>query len=115
MLVSGGGGLAGVIVSHLVEAWGVRKVVLASRRGPDAGQVAELTAQGVEVAGVACDVTDRAAVRRLFDDFAITGVIHTAGVLDDGVVASLTPGQVESVLRPKVDGAWNLHEASLGP
>jgi len=112
VLFSGGGGLARVVVQHVVETWGVRGVVLAGRRGPDAGHVAELTAQGVEVAGVACDVADRGAVRKMFDEFEISAVIHTAGVLDDALLESLTPGQVESVLRPKVDGAWNLHEAS---
>ena len=88
LVTGGGGGLARVIVRHMIETWGVRRVVLASRRGPDADHVAELTAQGAEVAAVACDVADRAAVRKVFDEFAISGVIHTAGVLDDGVCSS---------------------------
>jgi malonyl CoA-acyl carrier protein transacylase/thioesterase domain-containing protein/acyl carrier protein len=114
LVTGGGGGLAGVIVRHLVDDKAVRRVLLVGRRRPEAETVAELVAHGVEAVAVACDVADREAVRRLFDEFPITGVMHTAGVLDDAVITSLTPQRLDSVLRPKVDGAWNLHEASAG-
>jgi polyene macrolide polyketide synthase len=117
VLVTGGGGLAAVITRHLVRDCGVRHVLLASRRGPTAPGMdelaAELSADGVQVAAVACDVADRDAVAQVFDQFEVSAVIHTAGVLDDAVLASLQPGQVDAVLRPKVDGSWNLHQASL--
>jgi polyketide synthase 7 len=63
---------------------------------------------------VACDVSDRAAVAALLADLStehpLTGVIHAAGVLDDAVIGSLTAERIDTVLRAKVDAAWNLHE-----
>ncbi|WP_261864600.1 SDR family NAD(P)-dependent oxidoreductase, partial [Mycobacterium marinum] len=122
VLITGGTGMvAAVLARHLVSSYGVKHVVLASRRGDAAAGVeelvADLAAAGAAVAVVACDVADRAAVTRLLDHVStchppLTGVIHAAGTLDDAVIASLTPDRVDAVLRAKVDGAWNLHEAT---
>ncbi|WP_436792075.1 SDR family NAD(P)-dependent oxidoreductase, partial [Yinghuangia sp. YIM S10712] len=123
VLITGGtGGLGALAARHLATRHGVRNLVLVSRRGPKApgadALVAELTAAGASVTVAACDAADRADLARVIDeipaDRPLTGVVHTAGVLDDGVIASLTPEQVEGVLRPKVDAAWNLHELTLG-
>ncbi|MEU1806701.1 type I polyketide synthase [Streptomyces sp. NPDC019937] len=121
VLITGGtGGLGGELARHLVAERGVRRLLLAGRRGaeaPDAAELRdELTAHGAEVSVAACDVTDPAAIARLLADVParhpLTAVVHTAGVLDDGVIASLTPERVDTVLRPKVDAAWHLHEAT---
>ncbi|MEW1672662.1 type I polyketide synthase [Streptomyces noursei] len=117
VLITGGtGGLGRVVARHLVAEHGVRSLLLVSRRGPDAEGVEELVAElgrcGAEVSVVACDVTDRGAVGELVSGHRIGAVVHTAGVLDDGVVGSLTAERLAAVLRPKVDAAWHLHEAT---
>ncbi|TDV49775.1 polyketide synthase 12 [Actinophytocola oryzae] len=121
VLVTGGlGVLGGALARHLVAAHGVRDLVLTGRRGADTpgatDLVAELTAAGARVRAVACDVADRDAVRDLLASAgdSLTAVVHAAGVLDDGVVASLTPERVDTVFRPKVDGAVHLHELTSG-
>ncbi|MGB3442767.1 MAG: beta-ketoacyl reductase, partial [Actinophytocola sp.] len=57
---------------------------------------------------------DRAAVRDLLaaipPEHPLTAVVHAAGVLADGALATQTPETFDTVLRPKVDGAWHLHE-----
>ncbi|MDT3398605.1 SDR family NAD(P)-dependent oxidoreductase, partial [Streptomyces sp. B1866] len=114
VLVTGGtGALAGHVARWLAEH-GAEHVVLAGRRGPD-GEGAEVLRAGLVAAGVKatvarCDVADRDAVRLLLDAHRPSAVVHTAGVLDDGLLTSLTPDQVERVLRPKLLGARNLHE-----
>ncbi|MET8055037.1 beta-ketoacyl reductase, partial [Streptosporangium sp. NPDC005286] len=121
VLITGGtGGLGGLFARHVVAERGVRRLLLTSRRGLEApGAVelrAELIAHGVEVAIVACDVADRGQVVALLAgvdaEHPLTAVIHTAGVLDDGTIPSLSPERLETVLRPKVDAAWHLHELS---
>ncbi|WP_312033476.1 SDR family NAD(P)-dependent oxidoreductase [Nocardia veterana] len=118
VVVAGGGELGGLVVRHLVTECGVRRVVVASRSGGGAELAAEMAAVGAEIWCVACDLADAQDTRRLVDKVsewgALTAVVYTAGVLDDGVVASLSPEQVARVLRSKVDGAWSLHEATRG-
>ncbi|MFE9462047.1 type I polyketide synthase, partial [Streptomyces californicus] len=114
VLVSGGtGALAGHVARWLAEE-GAEHIVLAGRRGPDADGAealrADLVAAGVKATVVRCDVADRDSVRMLLDEHRPSAVVHTAGVVDDGLITSLTPAQVERVLRPKLLGARNLHE-----
>ncbi|WP_455771437.1 type I polyketide synthase [Streptomyces malaysiensis] len=119
VLVTGATGtIGGVIARHLVAEGGVRHLLLAGRRGPDAEGTAELCLEleelGAEVTLAACDVADREALAALLATVPaahpLTAVVHTAGVLDDGVVSSLTPERIDRVLRPKVDAALALDE-----
>ncbi|MEU0061132.1 SDR family NAD(P)-dependent oxidoreductase, partial [Streptomyces sp. NPDC006334] len=117
LLTGASGGLARLLARHLVAACGVRNLLLASRSGAAADGmpelVAELTGLGAAVEVAACDVADREALAELLAavpaERPLTAVVHTAAVLDDGVVGALTPERVDRVLRPKVDGALNLH------
>ncbi|MEW1930457.1 type I polyketide synthase, partial [Streptomyces sp. NPDC088360] len=115
VLITGATGtLGGLVARHLVAERGVRNLLLVSRRGELADGAAELRdellAQGTEVTFAACDVADREALKDLLAEHQVSAVIHTAGVLDDATIGSLTPDQVDTVFRPKVDAAWNLHE-----
>ncbi|MEU4252175.1 SDR family NAD(P)-dependent oxidoreductase [Amycolatopsis sp. NPDC026612] len=110
VLITGGTGLLGSLVARrLVTEHGVRSLVLASRQGVD--QADELRALGAEVRVVACDIGDRDEVRTLLDGMpGLTGVVHAAGVLDDGVLTALDESRLDSVFRAKVDGAVHLDE-----
>ncbi|WP_198161897.1 type I polyketide synthase [Nocardia puris] len=118
VLITGGTGALGALIArHLVVRHGATDLLLLSRRGPDApgaaDLAAELTALGATVALAAADVADRDELVAAIGDRRIGAVIHTAGVTDDGVVTALTHDQLDRVLRPKVDAAWNLHEVTL--
>ncbi|MFJ8473293.1 type I polyketide synthase [Kitasatospora sp. NPDC094011] len=121
VLITGGTGTLGALVArHLVTAHGVRHLLLTSRRGdqaPGARELSEqLTALGATVTLAACDTADPAALTALLAtvpaEHPLTGVVHAAGVLHDGLLANLTDQQLTDVLRPKADAAWHLHRAT---
>ncbi|WP_449455867.1 SDR family NAD(P)-dependent oxidoreductase [Streptomyces dangxiongensis] len=119
VLITGGTGSLGALVArHLVQRHGVRHLVLAGRRGPDATGAAALTADltglGADVSVVACDVSDRDAVAALLRDLPaahpLTGLVHLAGILDDGVISALTEERIAGVFAPKATAVRHLDE-----
>lgn len=110
VLITGGTGALGALLArHLLAQHGVRRIVLASRRGPDAPGASALADLGAEV--VSCDVGDRADIARLLAELGpLSMVVHSAGLLDDGILTALTPDRMTAVLRAKADAAWWLHE-----
>ena len=120
VLITGGtGGLGAAIARHLVEAGGARHLVLASRSGGEAPGAAELRAvledRGAESVRIeACDVADRASLAALLDsipaEHPLGVVVHSAALLDDGVLESLDRQRLAPVLAAKAEAAWHLHE-----
>jgi polyketide synthase 12 len=125
ILISGGtSGIGALLARHLAREHGARRLLLASRSGaeaPGAGDLqAELEGLGAEVEIAACDLSDRGRLEALLATISaahpLGAVFHSAGVLDDGVLAALDVERLANVMRPKVDAAWHLHEltADLG-
>ncbi|NVI97088.1 SDR family NAD(P)-dependent oxidoreductase [Myxococcus sp. AM009] len=117
-LVTGGlGGLGFAVAKWMVEQ-GARHLVLLGRdttlTPAQQADVATLEAEGARVRVMGADVSDRAQVARVFAEIAeggtpLRGVIHAAGVLDDGVLLQQTVERFRRVMAPKVRGGWNLH------
>ncbi|MEU5980614.1 SDR family NAD(P)-dependent oxidoreductase [Streptomyces sp. NPDC047315] len=122
VLVTGGTGALGALVAeHLVRSGRTRHVVLTGRRGPDAPGAAELVERlaglGATAHVVSADVTDMAAVSAVVaavdPAHPLTGVVHAAGVVDDGVVPELSGERLGGVWGPKAAGAYHLHRATV--
>ncbi len=116
-LVTGGLGQLGREVASWLAERGARQLVLVSRRTPDAATQAWLDTftTDCEVIVHAADVTVREDVQQLFARFGndwrpLAGVVHAAGVLDDGLLDSQNWPRFAPVLAPKISAAQLLHE-----
>lgn len=120
-LISGGlGGIGLALAERLIER-GARRLVLVGRSAPSpetSARLAELRSTGVAIDVAAVDISEREAVARLLSDVQrdgaeLRGIVHAAGVLDDGVFMRQTAESLRRVIRPKVSGAIHLDELSL--
>jgi acyl transferase domain-containing protein/acyl-CoA synthetase (AMP-forming)/AMP-acid ligase II/acyl carrier protein len=118
-LITGGLGGIGLKVAEWLVTQGATHLVLSSRRGKAAqSTITALENQGAKVKVVKADVSQAEEVENLLQtsqEFApLKGIIHAAGVLDDGVVLQQTPARFAKVFAPKVQGSWYLHQYSQG-
>ncbi|HET9958486.1 MAG TPA: SDR family NAD(P)-dependent oxidoreductase, partial [Polyangiaceae bacterium] len=120
-LVTGGLGGLGLAVMHWLAAEGARSIVLVGRSEPSLEARLAMEAVrglGVSVTVVAADVSNSADVARVLRIIEaelppLRGILHAAGVLDDGMIAHQSDARLLKVLAPKVQGAWNLHQQTL--
>jgi malonyl CoA-acyl carrier protein transacylase len=122
-LLTGGLGALGVLVAEWLVEQGARHLALVSRRStlddPARAAVDRLKEAGAEVTVFEADVSNASHVARLVSELGATmpplrGIVHAAGVLDDGVLIQQTWERFGRALAPKVDGTWNLHAATAG-
>ena len=119
-LITGGAGGLGLLMARWLAERGARHLVLVGRRGatgPAADAVRAISDAGCEVLVAPGDVADDTFIDRLVAQIGtsmapLAGVIHAAGVLDDGVLLQQDAARFATVIRPKAAGAWNLHRAT---
>jgi acyl transferase domain-containing protein/NADPH:quinone reductase-like Zn-dependent oxidoreductase/NAD(P)-dependent dehydrogenase (short-subunit alcohol dehydrogenase family)/acyl carrier protein len=120
-LITGGFRGLGLETARWMIREGARKLVLVGRCAPDPDTEAilhELTLEGAQIAVETCDVSQADQVDKMLGRVSesmppLRGIIHAAGVLDDGTIEQQTWSRFERVSAPKVLGAWNLHQRTL--
>ena len=122
-MITGGLSGLGMATAHWMADRGARELVLLARSGGESEEsrknVTALRSRGVRVTTRACDVSDPVALQRVLREInaalpPLKGIVHAAMVLDDGLIRNLTPASLDTVMKPKVQGAWNLHQLTLG-
>lgn len=121
-LITGGLGGLGLVTARWLADQGARHLALVSRSEPSAQAketLCEIEAMGVDVYIARADISHKDSVEKILDHIqanmpSLRGIIHAAGVLDDGILSEQTWSRFAAVMAPKVDGAWNLHTLTLG-
>jgi NADPH:quinone reductase-like Zn-dependent oxidoreductase/acyl carrier protein len=121
-LITGGLGGLGLVIAERLVAMGARHLVLMGRSGASRSAseaIARIAARGARVTIARGDVAIEADVARVLSEIAssgapLRGVVHAAGVLEDGTIVQQSIERFERVLAPKIRGAWNLHAATRG-
>lgn len=121
-LITGGLGALGLNVAELMAECGAGRLVLCGRNKPSSAAnkaLKEIEHSGATVEVVEADVTSPQDVERMIGianrpDLPLRGIVHAAGIVDDGVFAEETWERMWRVMSPKIEGSWNLHFATLG-
>ncbi len=121
-LITGGFGALGLATAEWLAGKGARHIVLTGRTGQteEAGErISKLECTGVEIRKLKADISDYFEVQVLINEIKSTlpplrGVIHAAGVLNDGALENLDSESLRRVFIPKCHGAWNLHLLTAG-
>ncbi len=116
-LITGGLGVLGMLAAGWLVEKGARSLVLIGRRGPKPEvqqQIEKFRQQGVRVQLEQCDIADESALADVFARIQqsllpVKGILHAAGVLDDGMLLQQSWPRFQRVMTGKVYGAWNLH------
>ena len=116
-LITGGLGGLGLTTARWMVDQGARHLVLVGRKKPTKQVLEtlnELEVQGVEMYVGQADVSQRDEMEKIIHHITenmppLRGVIHAAGILDDGILLDQTWPRFSTVMAPKIDGAWNLH------
>jgi acyl transferase domain-containing protein/NADPH:quinone reductase-like Zn-dependent oxidoreductase/NAD(P)-dependent dehydrogenase (short-subunit alcohol dehydrogenase family)/ubiquinone/menaquinone biosynthesis C-methylase UbiE len=119
-LVTGGLAGLGLLAAGWMSERGAGHIVLTGRSAVSesaADAIRQMEKRGARVLVARGDVSDQAQLAELFSKFGhslppLRGIIHSAGTLDDGVLAQQTWERFRKVMAPKVDGAWHLHTLS---
>jgi len=120
-LITGGTGALGLAMAEAFVRQGASRLVLLGRRAPGALQKERIEAMekgGARVSAICCDVSDRERLKTVIEEIreeirregaALCGVVHAAGVVDDGLLIRQARERFSAVMKPKIAGAWNLH------
>jgi 8-amino-7-oxononanoate synthase len=115
-LISGGFGALGLTVAEWLVTKGAQELILVGRNQPSTtakARIAELESQGVIINPVFADISQQKAVETIIQNHPrLRGVIHAAGILDDGMSINLSKERFDRVLAPKMHGGWNLHHCT---
>ncbi len=119
-LITGGLGGLGLALAEWMFRQGARYLILIGRHDPGmhaSRTIEKLRSAGMQVQIVKVDVSDdrelsKALSRVELSMPAIAGVVHAAGILDDGAIYNLDGDRMKNVMAPKVQGTWNLHTAT---
>jgi NADPH:quinone reductase-like Zn-dependent oxidoreductase/NADP-dependent 3-hydroxy acid dehydrogenase YdfG len=123
-ILAGGLGGLGRSLAQLIVKSGARHIVFLSRSGPSSsaaqGISQKFKPRGVNIEFYGCDVADAESVSRVFEAMSenarlppVRGIIQCAAVLRDSIYENMSHSQWTEAIRPKVQGTWNLHQASL--